>query len=102
MEFGLNWVRMARYGLIFILDGALWLRIISGPLLTPKSLALWPTRGWGGRCEGVPELSSPVIDITHLIISLGAWEIPEISEIPGLGGYFRLEMCMDMHGSALV
>ena len=27
---------MARYELILILDGALWLTIISGPLLTPK------------------------------------------------------------------
>ena len=36
MEFGLKWVHMARYELILRLEGALWLTIISGPLLTPK------------------------------------------------------------------
>ena len=36
MEFGLKWVHMARYELILRLDGALWLRIILKPLLTPK------------------------------------------------------------------
>ena len=36
MEFGLKWVHMARYGLILRLEGALWLTIISGPLLTQK------------------------------------------------------------------
>ena len=36
MEFGLTWVHMARYELILRLDGALWLRIILKPLLTPK------------------------------------------------------------------
>ena len=36
MEFGLKWVHMARYELILRLDGALWLPIISGPLLTQK------------------------------------------------------------------
>ena len=36
MEFDLKWVHMARYGLILRLDGALWLRIIFKPLLTPK------------------------------------------------------------------
>ena len=36
MEFGLKWVHMARYELILKLDGALWLSIISKPLLTPK------------------------------------------------------------------
>ena len=36
MEFGLKWVHMARYGMIFRLDGALWLTIIFKPLLTPK------------------------------------------------------------------
>ena len=34
MEFDLKWVHVARYELILKLDGALWLRIISGPLLT--------------------------------------------------------------------
>ena len=36
MEFGLKWVHIARYELILRLDGALWLRIIFKPLLTPK------------------------------------------------------------------
>ena len=36
MEFGLKWVHMARYELILRLEGALWLRIIFKPLLTPK------------------------------------------------------------------
>ena len=36
MEFGLKCVHMARYELILRLDGALWLRIILKPLLTPK------------------------------------------------------------------
>ena len=38
MKFGLKWVHMARYELILRLDGALWLRIISKPLLTQKWL----------------------------------------------------------------
>ena len=38
MEFDLKWVHMARYELILRLDGALWLRIIFKPLLTPKGL----------------------------------------------------------------
>ena len=36
MEFDLKWVRMARSELILRQEGALWLRIISGPLLTQK------------------------------------------------------------------
>ena len=36
MEFDLKWVHVARYELILKLDGALWLRIILKPLLTPK------------------------------------------------------------------
>ena len=36
MELDLKWVHMARYELILKLDGALWLSIISKPLLTPK------------------------------------------------------------------
>ena len=36
MQFDLKWVHMARYELILKLDGALWLRIIFKPLLTPK------------------------------------------------------------------
>ena len=38
MEFGLKWVHMAPYELILRLDGALWLRIIFKPLLTPKKV----------------------------------------------------------------
>ena len=37
MEFGLKWVYMAQYELILKLEGALWLRIILQPLLTPKN-----------------------------------------------------------------
>ena len=36
LEFYLKWAHMARYGPILKLDGALWLRIISKPLLTLK------------------------------------------------------------------
>ena len=36
MKIGLKWVHMARYELILRLEGALWLTINSGPLLTPK------------------------------------------------------------------
>ena len=36
MEFDLKWVHMARYELILRLDGALWLTIISAPLLTQE------------------------------------------------------------------
>ena len=36
IEFDLKWVHMARYELILRLGGALWLRIIFKPLLTPK------------------------------------------------------------------
>ena len=36
MEFDLKCVHMGRYELILRLDGALWLRIIFKPLLTPK------------------------------------------------------------------
>ena len=35
MEFDVKWVHMARYELILRLEGALWLRIIFKPLLTP-------------------------------------------------------------------
>ena len=42
MEFDLKWVQTARYELILKLDGALWLRIISGPLLTQKWLMKIP------------------------------------------------------------
>ena len=38
MELGLKWVHnVTRYALILKLDGALWPRIISKPLLTPKT-----------------------------------------------------------------
>merc|ERR1712185_312332 len=43
MKFGLKWVHMARYELILKLDGALWLTIISKPLLTPKKAMEGPT-----------------------------------------------------------
>ena len=36
MEFDLKWVHMGRYELILRMDGALWLTIISKPLLNPK------------------------------------------------------------------
>ena len=36
MEIGVKWVHMARYELILRQDGAIWLRIIFRPLLTPK------------------------------------------------------------------
>ena len=36
MKLGLKWVHMAQYELILKLEGALWLRIILKPLLTPK------------------------------------------------------------------
>ena len=36
MEIDLKWVHMARYELILKLEGALWLRIILKPLLTPQ------------------------------------------------------------------
>ena len=37
-EFDLKWVHMARYGLILRQHRAIWLRIISKPLLTPKGV----------------------------------------------------------------
>ena len=37
MRVGLKRVHMARYELILKLDGALWIMIISKPLLTPKT-----------------------------------------------------------------
>ena len=53
MEFDLKWVHMARYELILRLDGALWLRIILKPLLTPKRVIKiktqsqnWLGSGW--------------------------------------------------------
>ena len=36
MDFDLKWVHMAQYGLILRQDGAIWPRIISEPLPTPK------------------------------------------------------------------
>ena len=36
MELDLKWDNMACFGLILRQDGAIWLRIISKPLLTPK------------------------------------------------------------------
>ena len=51
MEFGVKWVQMVRYELILRLDGALWLRIISKPLLTPK----WPI-----EIKKIPKISKLV------------------------------------------
>ena len=36
IEFLWKWIHMARYWLILKQDGAIWLRIISKPLLPPK------------------------------------------------------------------
>ena len=36
MEFDVKWVHVAGYELILKLEGALWLRIIFKPLLTPQ------------------------------------------------------------------
>ena len=44
MEIGLKWVHVARYELILKLDGALWLRIIFKPLLTPKGAIQMPNK----------------------------------------------------------
>ena len=58
MKFGLKWVHMARYDLILKLDGALWLRIIFKPLLTPKrhiKIQKCPKRN-EGRAKRGPEL----------------------------------------------
>ena len=38
IELDMKWVHMARHGLILRQDGAIWLRIISKPLLTPKQI----------------------------------------------------------------
>ena len=37
MNLDLNWVHVARYELILRQDGAVWLRIISGPSHDPRS-----------------------------------------------------------------
>ena len=50
MQFGLKWIHMARYELILRLDGALWLRIIFKPLLTPKTTI--QIKKIPKRCEG--------------------------------------------------
>ena len=42
MKFDLEWVHMVRYDLILRLDGALWLRIISKPLLIPNKFMKGP------------------------------------------------------------
>ena len=44
IEFDLKWVHMARYELILEQDGAIWLRIISKPLLAPKGAVTDPTK----------------------------------------------------------
>ena len=50
MEFGPKWIHMARYELIVRLVRALWLRIISKPLLTPKTAI--KIKKCPKRCEG--------------------------------------------------
>ena len=51
-EFDLKWIHMAWYNLILRLDRALWLRIISGPLLTQK----WSIKIKKSPRNGPPEL----------------------------------------------
>ena len=62
MEFGLKWVHMARYELILKLDGALWLRIISKPLLTPKGAIKDPkisnkVKSMRNLCQGIHKIA---------------------------------------------
>ena len=61
IELGLKWVHMAQYGVILRLDGALWLRIILKPLLTPKGAI---------KCQIPGNMFSPIfvghIPETHL------------------------------------
>ena len=74
---GLKWVHMARYELNDILrqDGARWLRIISGPLPTPKSPALWPVLGWRRRVsESVP---GPDLSVIPYLEQINRKTIPE-------------------------
>ena len=52
IEFCMKWVHMARYELILKLDGAIWLRIISKPLLAqswPIKHKTWPKNLKTGR-----------------------------------------------------
>ena len=64
MKIDLKWVHMARYGLILRLDGALWLRIIFKPLLTPKgaintknkSKTSLKVRAKPAKCITIPQL----------------------------------------------
>ena len=61
MEFGLKWVHMARYELILRLDGALWLRIVFNPLLTPKKFTQfqkWP--------NNLPQKSYLILSFNHM------------------------------------
>ena len=56
IEFALKWVQMAGYEFILRLDGALWLMIISGPLLTQK----WPMKMGGKKVlKSVPNQPRP-------------------------------------------
>ena len=51
MSVGLKWVHMARYELILRLDGALWLTIISKPLLTPQKAMKGPKIKKNSKCK---------------------------------------------------
>ena len=56
IKIGLKWVHMARYELILRLDGALWLPIISGPLLTQKWPIKWRFELRFANCLAIREL----------------------------------------------
>ena len=60
MEFGLQWVHMARYELILRLEGALWLTIIFKPLRTPKR-----TIKVQKRTKKLPQESYLILSFNH-------------------------------------
>ena len=76
MEFGLKWVHMARYGLILKQDGAIWLRIISKPLLTPKE-AIKDTK--------IPKMSKSLLQTSQEYQQRG-FPRGSISSLGALGG----------------
>ena len=49
MDLNLEWIHMALYKLILRQDGAIWLRIISGLLLTPPKGVSWIGGGRGSN-----------------------------------------------------
>ena len=73
MEFGLKWVHMARYGLILRLDGALWLPIISKPLLTPQRAMEGPKN---------PKESKMSILTFHQVNFVAGCRLPNVVLIP--------------------